>query len=145
MLLGKPEDAIEILQPIAEAAGNYMLKARHAVGTAYLHISMIDNADLILKINEDVLNDIQVDHELTPEVKSEIITAVYYNIGQVYSALNRTAEARSAFNSAHNAAVTAFKPAAFVRPALRRMMKSAQPFLRRRPKLLSVIASLMQP
>ncbi|TCM28147.1 AAA-like domain-containing protein [Novosphingobium sp. ST904] len=111
MLLGKPEDAIEILQPIAEAAGNYMLKARHAVGTAYLHISMIDNADLILKINEDVLNDIQVDHELTPEVKSEIITAVYYNIGQVYSALNRTAEARSAFNSAHNAAVTAFKPA----------------------------------
>lgn len=111
MMLDRPEQAIGIFEGLAHTSGAYKLRALHAVGTAYLKMSIIDNAEKILSLNSDVIDQTQSDEDLTEDVKSELISAAYYNIGQVYSSSDRLSQAKDAFEAANASASIKMKPA----------------------------------
>ena len=110
MLLGKVDDAIEAFRPLSTNPGPFMLKAKHALGTAYLTASIKDNARKIIEINEEVLIEADKDKDLLEEDKSEIISAAYYNIGQVYRAQGLLEETKAAFEMANSSASLKRKP-----------------------------------
>ncbi len=110
-LLGETTEAIEILEPIAEKSGPYSLRAKHGLGTAYLKAGLLENADRIIRINQEVLTALEEETELPDSDKPEIRAACYYNLGQVFEAQGRKCEAKSSFASAFRSAEPVKKPA----------------------------------
>jgi tetratricopeptide (TPR) repeat protein len=111
MLLGKIDEAIEVMTPLATNDGPYKLRAKHALGTAYLTASIKDNAEKIIRINEEVLDETNGNGDLTDEEKSELVSAAHYNLGQVYRARGQREQAKAAFEMANSSALPAKKPA----------------------------------
>lgn len=111
MLLGRVDESIAVLKPLSEVSGLYRLRALHALGTAYLKMSIKENAQQIIDINNTVLDETASDLNLTENDKSEIISAAHYNLGQVFVAQKRLAEAKVAFELANSAAASKTKPA----------------------------------
>ena len=111
MLVGQLPEAIAVFEPLSMAEGPYKLRARHALGTAYLKTSITEFADKIKLLNEEVLSEAPCESSLSETERTEVISAAHYNLGQVYVAQGELENARSAYNSANIHASPAMKPA----------------------------------
>lgn len=111
MLVGQLPKAIEVFEHLSKADGPYRLRARHALGTAYIKTSITEFADKIILLNEEVLSEAPRETNLSDTERTEVISAAYYNLGQVYGAQGDVANARVAYKNANVHASPTMKPA----------------------------------
>lgn len=98
--LKNKNDAIDLFRDVVSFNGTYRLQAKHAISSAYLIGSSAESAGEIIRICQEVLQEVADDGELTDSQISEVKAASFYNLAQAYEILGKEKEAQDSYVNA---------------------------------------------
>jgi tetratricopeptide (TPR) repeat protein len=109
LISGDVASAVPLFNEVINFDGEFRLQAKHALSSAYLSLSIVEYADLITSLSNEVLSEVDVSG-LSPLAIAELEAASHYNIAQVFLATNRKDKGRAHIRSAVECAGSAHLP-----------------------------------